>query len=378
VFFVVNKERGNGMKKQLKFATVLGFLLLAACSNTPSETSEPPESNETAGRGNPEAEVLADQMEVPWSINKTGNTFYVNERTGGIVKVADGEVSRMKVRLNEPLSQVPEAGFLGFVLHPEFPETPLAYAYYTYQNSSSPHNRVVTLNLNGDEWEEGKTLLDDIPSGQYHHGGRLEIGPDNKLYITTGDATVKEIAQDLNSLGGKILRMNLDGSIPADNPFEDSYVYTYGHRNPQGLAWNENGGFYSTEHGPSGLDEINLIEAGNNYGWPLITGDEKREGMQPPVVHSGETAWAPSGADFHNNQLYFAALRGQGVKRLSLDTGKVEEVLSGYGRVRDVFIDGGTLYFVSNNTDGRGNPAENDDKLYKVSLSELNSGRSKE
>ncbi|WP_421382242.1 PQQ-dependent sugar dehydrogenase [Bacillus salacetis] len=366
------------MKKQLKSATVLFLLLLAACSNTPSESSEPPESQETAGRENPQAKVMADKLEVPWSINKTGDTFYVNERTGGIVKVADGKATRMKVRLKEPLSQVPEAGFLGFVLHPDFPETPSAYAYYTYQNSSTPHNRVVTLNLKGDVWEEEKTLLDDIPSGQYHHGGRLEIGPDKKLYITTGDATVKEIAQDLNSLGGKILRMNLDGSIPRDNPFENSYVYSYGHRNPQGLAWNETGDFYSTEHGPSGFDEINLIKAGSNYGWPLITGDETREGMQKPAAHSGETAWAPSGAAFHDNHLYFAALRGQGVKRFSIDTGKVEEVLSGYGRVRDVFIEDGTLYFISNNTDGRGNPSENDDKLYKISLSELNTGRSEE
>lgn len=366
------------MKKQFKTMTTLSLLLLSACSNTPSDPANPPESQETGGSRNPNVEVLADRLEVPWSINKTGDTFYINERTGGIVKVTDGEVTRMKVNLKEPLAQVPEAGFLGFVLHPDFPETPSAYAYYTYQNSSSPHNRVVVLNLEGDVWEEGNVLLDDIPSGQYHHGGRLEIGPDNKLYITTGDATEQEIAQDLNSLGGKILRMNLDGSIPADNPFENSFVYSYGHRNPQGLAWNEGGEFYSTEHGPSGLDEINRISAGNNYGWPLITGDEKREGLQPPVVHSGDTAWAPSGADFHKNHLYFAALRGQGVKRFSIDTGNVEEVLSGYGRIRDVHIDGDMLYFVSNNTDGRGNPAEDDDKLYKVSLTELNSGRSKE
>jgi glucose/arabinose dehydrogenase len=236
----------------------------------------------------------------------------------------------------------------------------------------------VTLNLDGEVWEEGTVLLDGIPSGQYHHGGRLTIGPDEKLYITTGDATVKENAQDLGSLGGKILRMNLNGSIPADNPFQNSYVYSYGHRNPQGLAWNANGDFYSTEHGPSGFDEINLIQAGKNYGWPLITGDEKHQGMQPPVVHSGEPAWAPSGADFHDGRIYFAALRGEGVKRFSVETGEVEEVLSGYGRVRDVYIEKETLYFISNNTDGRGNPAEDDDKLYKITLSELNSGRSEE
>ncbi|WP_456272983.1 PQQ-dependent sugar dehydrogenase [Bacillus sp. AK031] len=360
----------------MKKLTVLLFVLvlMASCSSQPSD----PETQETAGRGNLNVEVLEENLDVPWSINKVDGDFYISERTGGIVKVTDGEKTRMKVNLQRPLAQVPEAGLLGFVLHPDFPETPSAFAYYTYQNSPAPHNRIVVLNLEGEAWEEGETLLDNIPSGQYHHGGRLEIGPDEKLYITTGDATKQEIAQDLNSLGGKILRMNLDGTIPADNPFEGSYVYSFGHRNPQGMAWNGSGSLYSTEHGPSGYDEVNLIKAGNNYGWPLIKGDESREGLQQPVVHSGEVSWAPSGADFYENDLYFAALRGQGVKRLSLENEQVEEVLSGYGRIRDVYIEGGNLYFVSNNTDGRGNPAEDDDKLYRVSIPELNSGRSDE
>ncbi|RIW29102.1 PQQ-dependent sugar dehydrogenase [Bacillus salacetis] len=366
------------MKKRLKFIFILLILLLGSCSNAPSEPEDPKEGIETAGREAPKAEVLADRLETPWSINKSGNTFYINERTGGIVKITNGETTRMKVELREPLAQVPESGFLGFILHPDFPEEPSAFAYYTYQNSSRPHNRVVTLNLNGGVWEEETVLLDDVPSGQYHHGGRLDIGPDKKLYITTGDATEKEIAQDLDSLGGKILRMNLDGSVPADNPFENSYVYSYGHRNPQGLAWDESGAFYSTEHGPSGFDEINLIQAGKNYGWPKITGSEEQEGMQPPLVHSGEPSWAPSGAAFHDGSLYFATLRGEGIKRLSINKGMVEDVLSGYGRIRDVHIERDTLYFISNNTDGRGNPAEDDDKLYRLSLSELDGGGSEE
>ncbi|MGF2618318.1 sorbosone dehydrogenase family protein [Rossellomorea vietnamensis] len=366
------------MKKQMKLAGTFCFLLLASCSNTPSESPEAPETQETTATKNVDVEVLAENLEVPWSINKAGNVIYINERTGGVIKLEDGDATRMEVSLKEPLAEVSEAGFLGFVLHPDFPDNPSAFGYYTYQNSSSPHNRVVVLNLEGEVWEEGQTLLDDIPSGQYHHGGRLEIGPDNKLYITTGDATEEDIAQDENSLGGKILRMNLDGSVPEDNPFEDSYMFSYGHRNPQGMAWSESGELYSTEHGPSAMDEINLIKAGANYGWPVITGDEEQEGMQPPVIHSGSDTWAPSGAAINENQLYFAALRGEGVKRLSLDSGEVEDVLSGFGRVRDVYIEGDTLYFVSNNTDGRGNPAEGDDKLYSVPLSQLNSDAEEE
>ncbi|TYS17967.1 PQQ-dependent sugar dehydrogenase [Rossellomorea vietnamensis] len=366
------------MKKQMKFALSLCCLLLASCSNSPSEQPGEPETQETTSRENPDVEVAAENLEVPWSINKAGNTIYINERTGGIIELKDGEAARMDVSLKEPLAQVPEAGFLGFVLHPQFPDNPSAFGYYTYQNSSSPHNRVVVLNLEGEEWKEGETLLDDIPSGQYHHGGRLEIGPDNKLYITTGDATEEDIAQDQQSLGGKILRMNLDGSVPKDNPFGDSYVFSYGHRNPQGLAWTEAGELYSTEHGPSAMDEINLIQAGANYGWPVMTGDKERDGMQPPVIHSGNDTWAPSGAAIHENQLYFAALRGQGVKKLSLDSGEVEDVLSGFGRIRDVFIEEEILYFVSNNTDGRGSPAEGDDKLYRVPLSLLSSTAAEE
>ncbi len=143
-------------------------------------------------------------------------------------------------------------------------------------------------------WREESLLLDNIPSGTYHHGGRLKIGSDGKLYVTTGDASAPDIAQDLDSLGGKILRMNLDGSIPNDNPYPNSYVYSYGHRNPQGITWSSDGTLYSSEHGSRANDEVNLIEAGQNYGWPIIEGYEEQEGMVSPLFTSGDTnTWAP-------------------------------------------------------------------------------------
>jgi glucose/arabinose dehydrogenase len=352
------------------FLFVIGLsLLLSACSM--GQPDEQQEESESVSKPSVESSMIAQNLSIPWSIQKLDDVFYLTQRTGDIIEIKDGRKSVVKINLSMPLSKRPEAGLLGFVLHPDFKTNQQAYAYYTYDDSGDPYNRVVVLKRTENQWSEEKVLLDRIPSGQYHHGGRLEIGPDNKLYITAGDATQQDKAQDLSFLGGKILRMKLDGGIPKDNPFKDSYVYSYGHRNPQGLAWNKAGELYETEHGPNGYDEVNRIEAGSNYGWPKITGDEKEESLISPLAHSGEPSWAPSGADFWNEDLVFASLAGQSVKRFDPETGKVSELLTGFGRIRDVLVEGDSLYFVSNNTDGRGIPRENDDKLYEVDLNSL-------
>lgn len=166
--------------------------------------------------------------------------------------------------------------------------------------------------------------------------------------------------------------MNLDGSIPDDNPFPDSYVYSYGHRNPQGMTWSSGGTMYASEHGDNANDEVNLIEAGQNYGWPIMEGEEEQEGMISPLYTSGnESTWAPSGMAYDNEKLYVAALRGTAVLEFDLKTGEYREVITGLGRIRDVRIEDNYLYFISNNGDGRGAPENNDDKLYRISLSEL-------
>jgi Glucose/sorbosone dehydrogenases len=166
--------------------------------------------------------------------------------------------------------------------------------------------------------------------------------------------------------------MNPDGSIPDDNPFHDSYVYSYGHRNPQGLAWLPDGTMYASEHGNRAHDEINVIEAGLNYGWPVIEGAEQREGFVSPLFTSGKNAtWAPSGLAHADGKLYAAALRGSAVLEFDPAAGKQRTVITGYGRIRDVRIEGGYLYFITNNTDGRGDPQRNDDKLYRVPISSL-------
>jgi glucose/arabinose dehydrogenase len=318
-------------------------------------------------------EVIVENLDVPWSIEKLEDIFYLTERSGNIVKIEGGEVERQSVELEREISTASEAGLLGFVLAPDFSESSLAFAYYTYEDNEGQFNRMITLHLEDNVWREESLLLDKIPSGSYHHGGRLKIGQDGKLYATAGDASEREIAQDLDSLGGKILRMNLDGSIPSDNPFTGSYVYSYGHRNPQGMTWLPDGTLYASEHGNDANDEINRIEAGQNYGWPMIEGYEEQEGMISPLFTSGdESTWAPSGMDYYNGKLYVAALRGTAVLEFDLETGEHRETITGLGRIRDVLIEDNYLYFISNNSDGRGNPQENDDKLYRISLSDLN------
>ncbi|MEH7303593.1 PQQ-dependent sugar dehydrogenase [Neobacillus drentensis] len=319
----------------------------------------------------PNVEVVAERLHVPWSIDKVNQAYYISERTGTIVKIENGKTERQPVRLAMPLAKAAEAGLLGFVLDPQFLENHQAYAYYTYSNDGKGQfNRVVVLRTNGSVWTEEKILLDRIPSAAYHHGGRLKIGPDELLYITTGDATTQETAQDIKSLNGKILRMKLDGAIPVDNPFPNSYVYSYGHRNPQGLVW-VGKTLYASEHGQSAHDEINRITLGANYGWPVIQGAEQKAGMVTPLYQSGDETWAPSGLAAANGKLYAAALRGNAVREFRLDQKQTSPVVTGLGRIRDLYVDGAYLYFVSNNTDGRGNPDENDDKLYRVLLRDL-------
>lgn len=359
------------MKQGLSVFLVI--LLLAGCSggNIRENTNE--SENQEVTVSTREIKVLANKLQIPWSIAKIGDTFYMSERTGTIVKYSGGSKIRQKVNLKKPLAQAAEAGLLGFVLSPDFHKDTEAFAYYTYKDESGQFNRIVTLNLEGNEWREEKLLLDKIPSGDFHHGGRLKIGPDGLLYATTGDAAKNpEIAQDIQSLGGKILRLNLDGSVPSDNPFPNSYIYSYGHRNPQGLTWAPDGTLYASEHGASAHDEINRIEAGKNYGWPVIQGGAVKEGMETPLFQSGaDMTWAPSGMAYHNGKIYVATLRGNVVRVFDPQSGETKEVITGLGRIRDVFIEGNTLYFFSNNTDGRGNPDENDDKLYTVELEDL-------
>jgi glucose/arabinose dehydrogenase len=265
---------------------------------------------------------------------------------------------------------------LGVALHPQFATNRLVYLYVTVAGAEGKtQNRVERYRLGDLSLEEREIIIEGIPGAPYHDGGRIAFGPDGYLYITTGDATEPESAQNLESLAGKILRIHDDGRIPEDNPFE-SAVYSYGHRNPQGLAWDSEGNLWSTEHGrsgiQSGLDEINLIQPGVNYGWPTIEGDELDTGMRAPVRHSGATnTWAPASAAYLEGSLFFGGLRGEALYEAILNGNRVTELkthLNGaVGRIRTVVVGpDGMLYLTTSNRDGRGKVREGDDRIFRV------------
>ncbi|MUK87735.1 quinoprotein glucose dehydrogenase [Ornithinibacillus sp. L9] len=316
--------------------------------------------------------VQVNNLFIPWTINKSGNTFFLSQRDGTVIQI-DGDFGLVDVQHVDVMEEIlheGEGGFLGFTLAPDFETSNRALAYHTYEKDSVPLNRIVSLILEGDTWKEEDVLVDGIPGGEINNGGRIQVGPDGLLYATTGDTGQANFSQDLDSLAGKILRMELDGTIPEDNPFNDSYVFSYGHRNPQGFAWDSEGTLYSSEHGDDGHDEINVIEAGKNYGWPLVQGDEKEVNMVSPIFHSGEDTWAPSGMAYNDGQLYIASLAGQKIFTYDIADGTINDFFDNVGRLRDVMIEDDALYTITNNHDSRGNPEHKDDRLINLSLTE--------
>lgn len=333
-----------------------------------------------------EVVTVAEDLEVPWEIefSPDGRIFFT-ERSGALRIIEDGVLNPEPVTILD-VGTV-EGGLLGLALDPNFEQNNFLYLYYTYFEFPFTYNKVVRYTENNNILSNELILVDKIPGSVVHDGGRIKFGPDEKLYITTGDAGNANSAQDLNSLAGKILRINSDGSVPSDNPFSDSLVFSYGHRNPQGLDWDPiTGKLVASEHGPSGErgfahDEINVIEPGKNYGWPKVVGGEHDPEFVDPILHTGDDTWAPSGATFYDsdniseweNRFFVATLRGSHLRMLDLDIENnqivtSEALFSGtYGRLRDASMGpDGNLYLLTSNRDGRGSPAENDDRILKI------------
>ena len=332
-------------------------------------------------------EVWINNLNIPWSlVFLPDGRALLSERPGQIRLIKDG-VLQEEPYAEPGATHYGEGGLMGLACHPEFPRQPYIYAMHSYTKNGKLYNRVIRLHDFGEWGVLDGVIIDKIPGGQNHNGGRIGFGPDGMLYITTGETFNAELAQNLDSLGGKILRVTPGGAIPEDNPFPDSPIYSYGHRNPQGLAWHpETKDLFASEHGPSGEffkfahDEINVITKGGNYGWPEVIGRGDKEPYVDPLV-VWKKATPPSGITFYRGDLFVATLRSNALIRIKVKGGGshpytvegierwfAEDYSRGiFGRIRDVVVGPeGFLYFLTSNRDGRGRPRSNDDKVYRI------------
>ncbi len=315
-------------------------------------------------------EVVATNLQAPWSLAFYKGSALVSERDSArILEIDDERPAQPKeVATVADVAASGEGGLLGLAVRGDS-----LYAYFT----SASDNRIQRFPLksgsNGVEIGSPKTIVEGIAKAGFHNGGRLAFGPDGMLYATVGDAGKRNSAQDRGSLSGSILRMNPDGTVPEDNPFSGSLVYSYGHRNPQGLAWDDDGTMYSSEFGQDTWDELNIIEPGGNYGWPEVEGISEDgvgdDDFIDPVQQWRPDEASPSGIAISDDRLLIANLRGQVLRTVPLsDVAEAEVAYAGeFGRLRDV-VSGpeGEIWLLTNNTDGRGDPAADDDRILHI------------
>jgi glucose/arabinose dehydrogenase len=351
---------------------LLLVLALAGCTPVSSLTTGP-EAEGVQPEGNPT--TLASDLVTPWSIALFGDGALISERDTALVKYYDGTST-------EVVGEVPgvdpqgEGGLLGLAIDPD--DDGWLYAYLT----AAADNRVVRLPLTvgaaGPELGSPEVVIDGLPKGTYHNGGRIKFGPDGDLYITAGDAGFPDGAQDVTYLGGKILRIAPDGTYPADNPYANSPVYSLGHRNPQGIAWDDDGQLYAAEFGQDTWDEFNRIDAGANYGWPIVEGIGDQEGFVDPLAQWPTDDASPSGLAFIRGTFFLAALRGERVWVIYVDGDRADPVSwfeGELGRVRDVAESpDGNLWLLTSNTDGNGDQRDGADLLTEYRLGELVEG----
>ena len=365
-------------------------LLLLSCGNPPPGRGAGEVENSPQSQTSFKVETVVGNLEVPWSIvwAPDGRMIFT-ERPGRVRVVQNGKLQ------SQPLFVVPdvdtggETGLMSVALHPQFQSNAFVYLSYGY-TTNGEFVRVVRYRETQSGFTDRRVILENIPSAQFHAGCRLRFGPDGKLYITTGDATDRNLAQQLNSIAGKILRLNDDGTIPSDNPFvgrSDARpeIFAYGSRNAQGIDFQPGTNLlFETEHGPSGFDgpgggdEVNIIDRGKNYGWPAIHHRQTRAGMEAPLLEYTPACAPASGMFYRGSQLpqfrgnfFFGCLRGTRIIRVVLDGRRVvseENLLEGkYGRIRDI-AEGpdGFIYFSTSNRDGRGKPASDDDRIMRL------------
>ncbi|MGI0102967.1 MAG: PQQ-dependent sugar dehydrogenase, partial [Nitrosotalea sp.] len=317
-------------------AVVASIIILASPSNPiviPQPTTSP--------TGTDAVQIVATNLQKPWAMSFGDNKIFFTEKTGKIRVIDNGTL------VNEPVADlrvadITEAGLLGITLHPDFEKNHFIYVYYTYQEGGNLWNKVLRITESNDKMVDAKVILDKIPGAEFDDGGVIKFGPDKKLYIGIGDATDQNSSQNLKSLAGKILRLDDDGSIPQDNPFPNSPVYSYGHRNPQGLAWDDEGNLYETEEGPTRNDEINLIKPGQNYGWPNqeCSGSPQYQDAlicyDPSIEPAGITYYSAGKLDIKNS-LILSTLLGGNLYQLPVQNGTILDkkiIFDGVGRIR--------------------------------------------
>ena len=362
------------MDKKLRIAGIIAALAFSifvlTSSSNPLPIPEPPSSKPE----NNSVEILAENLDEPRSIAVSGNRIFVTEKDGLIRVIQDN------VLLDEPLAalrpaDVFDGGLLGIALHPDFSNNHLIYVFFTYEEEGKLWNKILQITESENKLKDAKTIFDKIPGSVFTNGGFLKFGPDKKLYAGTGTISdSSHLPQDLDSLSGKILRLNDDCTIPEDNPFPNSPVYSLGHRNPQGMTWDNTGQMYLAELGPEKNDEINLIKPGKNYGWPeqQCKGDEKFEN----AIMCYDPSIEPGGILFYSGDkinleadFVMASLRATNLYQLDFADGlnSQKTILSGAGRIRDVVQSpDGSLYVITSNTDGKGFPDSMDDKLLRI------------
>jgi glucose/arabinose dehydrogenase len=379
------------MVKRLLFLILPGVIFALACGSAPPGRGagevESTQDNSVKFR----VETVVSGLEVPWSIAfAPDGRMFITERPGRVRVFENGKLRPQPIATIEDVRSASESGLMGLVLHPQFASNHLLYLSYAYAGGDGQLVRVVRYRETNDALTERKVIIENIPAAPNHAGCRLRFGPDEKLYVTTGDATDRELAQKMDSLAGKTLRLNDDGSVPPDNPFVSQpgarpEIWSLGHRNAQGLDFQPGTNLmFQTEHGPSGFDgpgggdEVNIVERAKNYGWPIIHHRQTREGLESPLLEY-TPACAPASGTFYRGSLFqqfrgnyfFGCLRGQRLIRVVMDGRRVvsqEDLLKDrYGRIREV-AEGpdGAIYFSTSNRDGRGGPASDDDRVLKL------------
>ncbi len=361
------------MNKKIQIIAIVGAVIFSVSVLT-SPSDPLPIPKPTSNSQNDFVTILAENLDKPRAIAVSDDRIFVTEKDGFIRVIQDNNL------LESPLAvfrtpNVFDGGLLGITLHPDFSNNHFIYVFLTYEEDGNLWNKILQITEFENKLQDVTTILDKIPGSSFTNGGFIKFGPDEKLYVGTGTTSdASHLPQDPDSLSGKILRLNDDGSIPDDNPFSGSPVYSIGHRNPQGMTWDDNGNLFVAEFGPEKNDEINLIQPGKNYGWPeeQCSGDEIFEDAvlcyDPSIEPGGILFYTGDTLDFEF-PFILASMRAANLYQLDFKEGlsSQQSILSGIGRIRDVVEDpDGSLYVITSNTDGKGFPDSMDDKLLRI------------